>query len=180
MKTHKSVLRNRRKEFLFRNSEFMDLSNILSEGFFADRVVSILRKQGALDSAGEEVLVRVQSFLERIHKGQEEVGSERLSSDAIGSIDAYQRAIVVLHQALAKKSEEITKDKFTVLIAKMTDEITNTLENRCIIPEKVTTTLEFFRFVRRETLKEGSEFFSGRAVLTWPKRTYSYPILFRP
>jgi len=155
---------------LFRETEFVDISNLLGEGFFADRVVSLLQRSGSLDSIDKQVLIRVKSFFQKILDGQEQVRSARLSSDTIESIDAYQRAIIAFNKALKQKSEDTMKAKFKDLITAMTSEVDSTLENQRVIPEKVKTTLEFFRYIRLETLKESNEYFSSRVVLKWPKR----------
>lgn len=159
---------------MLRETEFVELSNLLGEGFFADRVVSLLQKPSTLNSTNEEVLIRVQSFLEKVLEGQEQVGSSCLSGNAIESIDAYQRAIIVFQQALTQKSEAITIFKFKDLISKMKDEISRALEKKVVVPEEVKTTLDFFRYVRRETILESSEYFSQRVVLKWPKRLTFY------
>lgn len=161
---------------MLRETEFVDISNLLGEGFFADRVVSLLQKPSILDSASEEVLTRVQCFLRKVLEGQEQVGSAHLSSNTIESIDAYQRAIIAFQQALTQKSEDITKAKFKDLINKMNNEVSHALENKRVMPEKVETTLNFFKYVRRETLVESSEYFSQRVVLKWPKRTLLHQV----
>jgi len=155
---------------LFKETEFNEISNLLGEGFFADRVVSILQKPGIIDSTSNEVLSRVKYFLKKVLEGQEQVKSSSLSSDTVESIDAYQRAMIAFRTVLTKKSEDVTKAKFKELINQMDDEVNSAIENKCIAPDKVETTLDFFKFVSRETLVESSEFFTHRVVLKWPQR----------
>jgi hypothetical protein len=161
---------------LLRETEFVDISNLLGEGFFADRVVSLLQKSGPFDAASEEVLTRVQCFLGRVLEGQEQIRSARLSSNTIESIDAYQRAIIAFQHALTQKTEDTAKAKFKELINEMNREVSHVLENKCVVPEKVKITLDFFKFVRHETLIESSEYFSHRVVLKWPKRVLFHRI----
>jgi len=155
---------------LLRESEFASISNLLGEGFFADRVVGLLQKDGQISADDEQVLIRVQGFLEKILVGQEQVTSARLKSIAIESIDAYHRAIVVFQKALTQNTEEATKFKFKELISSMTDEITKTLESKQVRKENVKTTLRFFSYIRYATIKESSEYFRNRVVLQWPTR----------
>jgi hypothetical protein len=156
---------------LFKESEFTDITNLLGEGFFADKVVSILEKPGCINSSGKEVLGRVQSFLEKVLEGQEQVKSSSLSSSTIESIDAYQRAVLIFQQVLMKKSEDITRPKFKELIGKMNKEVSEAMKTECIAPSDVNTTLNFFKYVRRATIVESSEYFSHRVALKWPQRT---------
>jgi hypothetical protein len=155
---------------LLRETEFTDVSGLLQEGFFADRIVERLQKPGSVNHDDKKLLVRVQTFLDKILDGEEQVGSAKLSSASLESVDAYHRAIVVFQQALTEKSEDITKPNFKKLIKTMTDEVSHALEHGQIEPTAVNTTLAFFKHVRYATLRESSEYFSRRDALKWPTR----------
>ena len=155
---------------LLRESEFTNVSNILGEGFFADRVVGLLQRDHNIGPDDIRILIRVQGFLEKILAGQEQVRSAHLSSSTIESIDAYQRAIIAFRKALIQKNEEATRSKFKELIDSMTSEITQVLETKQVQKDKVETTLDFFKYIRHATLIESSEYFRNRVVLQWPTR----------
>jgi hypothetical protein len=158
------------RDFLLRESEFTNVSNILGEGFFADRVVGLLQKDRNIESGDIGILIRVQGFLEKILAGQEQVRSAHLSSNTIESIDAYQRAIIAFRNALTQKNEEASRSKFKELIDSMNNEITRVLETKQVEKDKVKITLDFFKYIRHATLIESSEYFRNRVALQWPTR----------
>ena len=155
---------------MLRESEFTNVSNILGEGFFADRVVGLLQRDRNIGPDDIKILIRVQGFLEKILAGQEQVRSAHLSSSTIESIDAYQRAIIAFREALTQNNEEAIRSKFKELIDSMTSEITQVLETKQVQKDKVKTTLDFFKYIRHATLIESSAYFRNRVVLQWPTR----------
>lgn len=155
---------------MLRESEFTTISNLLGEGFFADKVVDMLKKDKSVNHGDEQTLVRIQGFLEKVLTGQEQVSSARLSSTTIESIDAYHRAINAFQKALTKKTEEVSKRKFQELIESMKTEISQILDTKQVRTERAKITLNFFKHIRQVTIMESSEYFSNRVVLQWPKR----------
>lgn len=151
-------------------NEISNLSDAIGEGFFADRVVRILAQRKHADAADVEVLERILRFTEKIQKGQHQVNTGRLSSDAVESIGAYHRAIVTL-QALMRRTEEVTEKKLDELLKSMRKEVEDTLGRRVIVPSKVKKTRTFFESIQRGTLSEVGEYYGSRIeVLKWPKR----------
>lgn len=151
-------------------NEISDLSEVLGEGFFADRVVRTLAKSKHVGTPEREVLERVLNFTEKIQRGKRQVNTGRLSSDAVESIGAYYRAIVTL-QALTRRTEEVTEKKIDELINRMREEVEDTLQRKVIDPSKVKDTCAFFESIQRGTLKEVGEYYRSRIeVLTWSKR----------
>jgi len=157
---------------MIKYDEVTDLSGILAEGFFADKVVNILAQRKHADPSDTEVLERILSFTEKVEEGQRQVDTGRLSGDAVESIGAYYRAIITL-QALMRKTEEVTEEKLDKLIEKMRKEVKNTLRTKEIDPAKVESTRVFFSLIQRGTLKEVGKHYGSRIeVLTWPKRVF--------
>lgn len=151
-----------------RNVELLDASSIIGRGFFADKVVRILCKAGPITPNDESVLKRVKKFLKKVEKGQKEVRAERLSCDALETIDAYQRALFIFNQVLRGKSEEMTAAKFHQLITDMSNEVDQILSNKKVTSDE-RATLEFFKLIQRQTLDETSEYLNKRAAPRWPK-----------
>jgi hypothetical protein len=158
---------------LLKNMDFLDVSNLLGQGFFADRVVRVLSKTGPIDSNDETVFKRVRTFLTKILQGQEQVSAERLSHNTLETIDAYQKALVIFNKVLLPESEEMTASRFKELMGRMEHEIEEILERKSVLAE-AKITLEFFKCVQRLTIDETSDYLSRRAVLKWPKPTAFY------
>lgn len=151
-------------------NEVSKLSDVLGEGFFADRVVRILAQRKPADAADKEVLERILGFMKKIRKGQDQVNTGRLSSDAIESISAYHRAITTL-QAITRGTEEVTEKKLDKLMEKMRKEVKNVLNRGIIDPSKVKNTRSFFEYIQRGTLSEVGKYYGSRIeVLAWPKK----------
>lgn len=153
--------------------EFLEVSNILGQGFFADRVVRVLSKTGAIDSSDETVLRRVKTFLRKILQGQEQVSAERLSHNTLETIDAYQKALLIFNKVLLQESEEMTASRFMDLMDKMGKEVEEILETKRVDTE-AKITIEFFKFVQRQTIDETTEYLSRRNILKWLKPTAFY------
>lgn len=161
---------------MLRDLEFLDVSNLLGQGFFADRVVKTLSKEGPIDPSDEAVLKRVKEFIEKITQGQRQVSAERLSNTTLETLDAYQQALIVFSQAL-RSEEPMTKisfeSKFDDLTKMMTKEVEQILETKFVKLEAKTTLL-FFKVVQQSTMDDTSEYISRRTVLRWPKPTPFY------
>ena len=147
--------------------EFMDDSDLLSQGFFADKVVDVLQKNGPIDTNDVKVLNRVRDFLNKILDGQKEGQTERLSCTALETMDAYEKAIDVLSIAILHNEEDMTSEKFRELMNKMTEEIESILQRREVTTE-IKTTLNFFEYLQRQTADEASEYMIERATQRWP------------
>jgi len=158
---------------LLKDMEFLDVSNLLGQGFFADRVVRVLSKTGPIDSGDEAVLKRVKTFLKIILQGQEQVSAERLSHNALETIGAYQKALVIFNKVLLHESEEMTASRFKELMDKLGHEIGEIQESKSVLAE-AKTAKEFFKYIQRQTVDETSEYLGRRAVLKWPKPTAFY------
>jgi hypothetical protein len=158
---------------LTKNVEFLDISSLLGQGFFADKVVQILCKAGPITTKDESVLNRVKIFLKNVSEGQKEVRTERLSCESIETIDAYQRALFIFNQVLRNKSEEMTAERFHQLMENMSGEVEQVLKNRKVTSNE-RTTLEFFKLIQRQTIDETSESLGERAALKWPKPATFY------
>jgi hypothetical protein len=148
--------------------EFLDDSDLLAQGFFADKVVDVLQKTGPIDSTDEAVLTKVKDFLNTILEGQKEAKADRLSCNSLVTMDAYQKAVHVLSQAILKNSEKMTKQKFQQLMKEMAEEIENILAKKAVATEQKTVTLDFFEFLQRETADEASAYMNERAIQKWP------------
>lgn len=146
--------------------EFMNDSYLLSQGFFADKVVGILRKTGPIDTNDETVLKRVKDFLNKILDGQKEGKTEKLSCTALETMDAYQKALNILSNALLHNSENLTSSKFKELMDQMSNEIEDVLQKKEVTTE--TTALDFFEYLQKQTADEASEYMSERAAQRWP------------
>jgi hypothetical protein len=152
---------------MVRYTEISDLSEILGEGFFADRVISTLDQHKQMSESDREILERILKFIEKIEKGQRQVNTGRLSSDAMESITAYYRAIVALH-AITGGTKEAKLDE---LISKIKEEVEDTLRKKEIIPSKLRTTHTFFEFIQDATLHEAGNYYGSRVeVFNWRKK----------
>jgi len=157
---------------MLRYFDFSELVNILSEGFFADKVVDVLSKRKPLNETDQEVLKRILSFVDSIHAGKKQVTTGKLDGKAVKSIEAYYRAMVVT-EALYEKSKEDVKEFFDKIIEQIKKETLTALEKREINPINVKTTREFFKLIQRETLKESSRFLESEIEgIEWPKEMF--------
>lgn len=128
---------------MVRYTQISDLSEILAEGFFADKVVDALTQHKKMSEYEKEIFERVLKFIEKVEKGQQQVTTGRLSSDAVESIGAYYRAIVTL-QAISKKTEEMTEAKLDELISEIKKEVESALRKKEIVPSELKNTYAFF------------------------------------
>jgi hypothetical protein len=148
--------------------EFLEDSDLLAQGFFADRVVDVLQKAGPIDPSDETVLMKVKDFLNTIIEGQKEAKAERLSCTALETMDAYQKAVNVLSQAILKNSEQMTKERFQQLMKEMTSEIQQILDSKIIDSKQKTVALDFFEFLQRQTADQASAYMKERSIQKWP------------
>src|SRR3989304_10545945 len=82
-------------------NEISNLSDILEEGFFSDKVVDLIKEKRTVDSSIEKTLVEIRHFVEKARSGEKQVTSGKLSSDAVDSISAYSRAInMIAYQSI--------------------------------------------------------------------------------
>lgn len=146
--------------------DFMGISSLLGQGFFADKVVDVLHKTGPISANDESVLRRVKSFLNTIAEGQKEATAERLSSSTLERIDAYQKALTIFSQAILHSSETMTAAKFQKLMDEMVSEVELILNKKEVTGANIT--LDFFKYVQKQTADETSEYITERAVLKWP------------
>lgn len=152
--------------------EFLDVSNLLGQGFFADKVIRILTKNDQITTSEEDTLKRVKKFLGKIIEGQKEVKTEKLNHKSIENIDAYQKALDIFNRMLVQESKEMTAARFTDLMEKMSSELDLVLESKAV-SEKSEVTLKFFKFIQVQTIHQTSDYLQKRAVMKWPKPTYS-------
>ena len=160
-------------KILKKNMELLEVSNSLGQGFFADKVVQILGNRGAINESDKAVLKRVKKFLKKVLEGQKQVEAEKLSCNAIETIDAYQKTLMIFRQVLIRKEEKMTAELFQSLMTKMSDEVNQVLEkNEVTLNEK--TTFEFFNIIQRQTIDETSEYLNERATHKWPQPATFY------
>jgi len=148
-------------------NEVSNLSDILEEGFFSDRVVDLLKEKRPVDTNSEKTLCEILSFVEKARRGEKQVSTGKLGSDAIDSIGAYSRAInMIAYQPTAEKKE---KKALEELLASIDREVKTSIEKRTIEPSNLKTTLGFFKFVKTQTLREASSYYSRKVeVVQWP------------
>ena len=54
-------------------NEISDLSDILEEGFFSDKVVDLVKEKRQWDSDSEKILVEILHFVEKARSGEKQV-----------------------------------------------------------------------------------------------------------
>ena len=148
-------------------NEVSNLSDILEEGFFSDKVVDLLKEKNALDASSEKILNEILNFVEKARSGEKQVDSGKLGSDAIDSIGAYNRAInMIAYQSISKDKERKALEEMLNSIER---EVKTAIEKRTIDPDNLKTTLAFFKFVKNQTLHEASSYYSRKVeVVQWP------------
>jgi hypothetical protein len=148
-------------------NEVSNLSDILEEGFFSDRVVDLLKERRPVDSSGQKTLCEILAFIEKARSGEEQVNTGKLSSDAVDSIGAYSRAINMIAYLLTASDQE--KKALENLLDTIDKEVKTAIENNTIEPKKLGTTFAFFKFVKNQTLREASSYYSRKVeVIQWP------------
>lgn len=147
--------------------ELSNLSDILEEGFFSDKVVDLLKEKKTLDADSEKTLAEILNFLAKARSGEKQVESGKLGSDAIDSIGAYSRAInMIAYQSIAEDKE---RKALGELLNSIDQEVKNAIKERIIDPNKLKTTMAFFEFVKNQTLREASSYYSRKVeVVQWP------------
>jgi hypothetical protein len=155
-------------------TEVLDLSEVIGEGFFADKTVRLLEQTQPLDANSEKLLREVLHFIEKAKKGERQVESGKLAGDALDSIGIYSRAIRII--SLQSIEEGLTlqiRKAFRDMLNAIESEVRLTIRDREINPENLKKTRNFFNLVRRQTLNEASKYYSRKVeVVTWPSRLY--------
>jgi hypothetical protein len=155
-------------------NEILDLSEVLGEGFFADRVVELLKARKKLNDKDKKLLSRILVFVEKARKGERQVKSGKLSSDAVDSIGAYQRVInSVTCQSIEKGSKKAAQKAFNTMLKNMELEVAEGMGKQTIEPKEFENTVKFFEFVRNQTLSEASkQYLTKVEVAKWPSLLY--------
>jgi hypothetical protein len=148
--------------------EITNLSDILEEGFFSDKVVELLKDRRQLDPDNEKTLSGILVFIEKARSGEKQVNSGKLSSDAIDSIGAYSRAVnMIAYQSIAEGNGE--KKALENMLNSIDEEVRTTMKRHIIDPNNLKVTLRFFKFVKDQTLHEASKYYSRKVeVVQWP------------
>ena len=148
-------------------SEVSNLSDILEEGFFSDKVVDLLKEKTELNASSAKTLKEILHFVEKARSGERQVNSGKLGSDAIDSIGAYNRALNMI--AYLSINQEKEKKALEDMLNKIDEEVKDAIRNGIIDPNNFKTTMEFFKFVKDQTLREGSRYYSRKVeVVPWP------------
>ena len=153
-----------------KHNEISNLSDILEEGFFSDKVVDMIKDRRQLDRENEKTLVGILEFVEKARSGEKQVNSGRLSSDAIDSIGAYNRAInMIAYQSIAEGQRNVEKKALENMLNSIDEEVKTTIKKHVIDPNNLKVTLQFFKFVKDQTLHEASRYYSRKVeVVQWP------------
>jgi hypothetical protein len=155
-------------------NEILSLSEVVGEGFFADKVVNLLDKRKAINKNDEILLGEVLNFVEKAKKGRRQVESGRLGSDALDSIGAYRRAIrIIAAQTIEQGLEHSAKQAFQAMLDGIKVEVITAMEDKSIDPASLEKTRSFFEKVRQQTLSEASKYYSKKVeVISWPSLLY--------
>ena len=130
------------------------VSNVLSDGFFADRVVRSIRREGKVGKDQKEILNDVLKYIETANRGKELVTTGKLHDDAIKSIDAYNRLLSII-----VRMDEKYREAFHTITSQIRTEINQSLEEKNIDREKLQITIQFFQILREITLQESGSAF---------------------
>lgn len=155
-------------------NEILNLSEVVGEGFFADRVVDLLEKRQTLASDDEKILREVLDFIEKAKKGKRQVESGRLGSDALDTIGAYHRAmrIITIHSIEEGLTSPIRK-AFQEMLSQIKSEVQLTIRDKTVTPDSLKTTINFFRLIRQQTSSEASRYYSKKVeMFSWPNLLY--------
>ena len=154
--------------------EILNLSEVLEEGFFADKVVDLVKERKALGPNDEKILREVLDFVKKAKRGERQVSSGRLSTDALDSIGAYHRAMsIIATRSISESSEKEEKKVFNEILKAIESEVKAAIERRIADPHDLKQTFTFFDSVRSQTLSEGSAYYSKKVeVVSWPSLLY--------
>ena len=155
-------------------NEILNLSEVLGEGFFADKLLGLLKERKSLGPNDQKLLRGVLNFVKKARKGERQVKSGRLSSDALDSIGAYHRAIsIIAFQSISEGSQRAEKKVFNEILNAIESEVKEAIERQRVDPHYLKQTLTFFEFVRSQTLSEASKYYSRKVeVVSWPSLLY--------
>ena len=155
-------------------NEILNLSEVLGEGFFADKVVALLKERKSLGPNDQNLLRGILNFVKKAKQGERQVKSGRLSSDALDSIGAYHRAIsIIAFQSIAEVSKKGEKKVLNEILEAIESEVKGAISRRIVDPHDFRQTLTFFEFVRNQTLSEASTYYARKVeVVTWPSLLY--------
>ena len=155
-------------------NEILSLSEVVGEGFFADKVVNLLDKRKAINKNDEILLGEVLNFVEKAKKGRRQVESGRLGSDALDSIGAYRRAIrIIATQSFSEGLQRPAKQAFREMLDGIKLEVQAAIKDKRIDPVSLEKTRDFFEQIRLQTLSEASRYYSKKVeVVSWPSLLY--------
>lgn len=155
-------------------NEILNLSEVLGEGFFADKVVDLIKERKTIRPNDEKLLRGILNFVRKAKKGERQVESGRLSTDALDSIGAYHRAIsIIAFQSLSEGSKKAEKKVFGEILEAIESEVKEAIKRQIVDPHDLKQTLTFFAFVRSQTLSEASTYYSKKVeVVSWPSLLY--------
>lgn len=151
-------------------NEIHTLSEVLEEGFFADKVVDLLKARKSIASNDQKTLQEILSFVKKARKGERQVVSGKLGSDALDSIGAYSRALsMIAFQSIAEGAMRADRKALEEMLKEIEGEVKNAVERKTVDPNCFRQTLDFFRFVRSQTLSEASKYYARKVeVVSWP------------
>ena len=152
------------------HSGLSQMSDVLSEGFFADNVVTTIRQKSPVKSQQEALLYEILAYISSIQKGKEQVSTLKLSDDAMNSINAYDRVLKIVVKMFRDNLDKGVVDKLTTGI---NVEVQHALETKMIEPEKLVTTMNFFQLLQKSTLQESASNFN------WERRIRPLTIAFQ-
>jgi len=152
----------------------LDLSEVVGEGFFADKVVGLLEKRTSLTDYDQKLLKDILNFVEKAEKGERQVESGRLGSDALDSIGAYSRAVrIIAMQSIEGGLTAPMVQAFREMLAGIKAEVGEAIKSKTTDPNSMKKTHDFFKMIRKQTLSEASKYYSRKVeVLSWPSLLY--------
>lgn len=151
-------------------NEILSLSEVLNEGFFATRVVSLTNKEKTLGSDDEKLLKEVITFIKKAKRGERFVESGKLGSNALDSIGAYRRALNIITVHSIESSQKIDKKAFNDMLKAIESEVETSIEKKSVCPSDLKQTSSFFESIKSQTSSEASRYRSRKVeIFPWSR-----------
>lgn len=134
--------------------EIMELGRTFKWGFFSDSVVRTIdtyKSSGKIPknkSKDEKLLTKAHDFLEMVEKGEEQVNTGRLQSNAVDSIGAYRRSLstfIYYHP---------DQEDFKSYIKSIKKSINNMIKSEYVDSQQIELTKRFFIAMSKSTFEE--------------------------
>lgn len=129
----------------------LQISDSLEDGFFAERVLRVIKDRNKNDATKRELLQLVIKYINKIEEGKSRK-SGKLVDDPVESLVAYRKFLDII--AALPCDEEINETHIKNVLEQVKREVQQAIENEIIDPKDLKKTYEYFKGARKLAIHE--------------------------